>query len=214
MKVEVIREPVFCLKIRDFFTESVNKAIIEEALANESKFETASTVDAVDDYRVNLLCSYDKIYANKRDESALITALQTKFTLSDEFASMLSSSEFPLSEFKLTNNHETQVSRYGEGGHYFYHIDRNDKVGRLITVIYYFFKEPKAWSGGELCITNSLAHNSKLIEENPNIKTIMPENNMAVIFSTQILHCVLDTKSPKEFDKGRFSANIWLGIRR
>ena len=215
MKVEVIRDPVFCLKIRDFFTESVNKAVMEEALANESKFETAFIFDGInEERRNNMFCGYDKIYDKRRDESALIGALHTKFTLNEEFADILLTSEFPLSEFKLTNVHETQVSRYGENQHYTYHKDRSDKLGRLISIVYYFFKEPKTWTGGELCITNSLAYNGKLIEENPNVKTIIPENNMAVIFGNQTLHCVLDTHAPEQFDQGRFSANIWLGRKR
>ncbi len=41
--------------------------------------------------------------------------------------------------------------------------------------------------------------------------TIKPENNMAVIFGGKTPHFVHPTKSPKTFNKGRFSVNCWIG---
>ena len=36
---------------------------------------------------------------------------------------------------------------------------------------------------------------------------------MAVVFGSKIAHRVLPAKSPKKFEDGRFSANIWIGFR-
>ena len=49
--------------------------------------------------------------------------------------------------------------------------------------------------------------------DNPVIKTIVPKPNSAIIFGASSVHRVNVTKSPDEFAKGRFSANIWIGIK-
>ena len=36
---------------------------------------------------------------------------------------------------------------------------------------------------------------------------------MMVIFGSKIAHTVLPTTSPKTFDSGRFSVNIWVGVK-
>ncbi len=214
MKVEVIRDPVFCLILRDFFSKKISNEILEEAISNKEHFQLAPVNKGFDEsWRNNLRCLYDNLYKEKRDESKLLMSVSNKIIYSEEFISILLSCPSPICELGLVNYHELQVSRYGDNQHYIYHRDRNDKAGRLITIIYYFFKEPKAWSGGELCITNSVENKGKLLEENPNIKKIIPEHNMAVIFDKQVLHCVAETHAPEQFDQGRFSANIWLGRR-
>ena len=215
MDLEVIRDPVFCLKIKNFFKPEENKAILDEAIANQKEFKQAETFKGKDEYwRNNTTCFYNDIYEKRHDESALLTALNTKLTLNLEFKSMLKSSEFPLSEIQATNSREVSVSRYGKDQHYLWHMDRNDKTGRMITIVYYFFKEPPIWTGGELCLTNSPQAKGVLLEKNPNVLRIEPVNNMALIFGYLDLHCVLDTQAPEEFSQGRFSSNIWLGIRR
>lgn len=213
--LEVIREPVFCLKIKNFFKPEENKAILDEALSNQKEFKPAKTVGGKDEYwRKNLTCMYNDIYNKRRDESTLLTALHTKLTLNEEFTSMLKSSEFPLTEIASINNQEVSVARYGEGDHYLWHQDRNDEIGRMVTIVYYFFKEPQIWTGGELCLTNSPQANGVLLEKNPKILCIEPENNMALIYSYLDLHCVYDTHATNEFSQGRFAANIILGINR
>jgi Rps23 Pro-64 3,4-dihydroxylase Tpa1-like proline 4-hydroxylase len=51
------------------------------------------------------------------------------------------------------------------------------------------------------------------VDNNAELITIEPENNMAVIFGSRIPHTVLPTTSPKEFNRGRFSVNCWIGIK-
>ena len=97
-----------------------------------------------------------------------------------------------------------------------WHIDGLRDKSRFISMVYYFFKEPKGFEGGEICFTNSPIYNCHPIKE-PNFKEehyieITPENNMLVVFSSNLPHSVKDANaSDKSFI--RYSAQVWVGLR-
>jgi Rps23 Pro-64 3,4-dihydroxylase Tpa1-like proline 4-hydroxylase len=214
METILFRNPVPHLVIYDFFTKSQNELILLEALKHEKKFNTSTISKGIDkEYRNNKVAYYDELYDKKRDDSALLSCLDLKFKDDDEFKDILASSPFTLCDFSVCNFHETQVSRYGNDEKYKWHVDRIDNMRRHITLVYYFFKEPKRFKGGKLGLTNSPAYDAKLIDDEPRIKTIEPINNMAVVFSSTALHNVTPTLSFKDFESGRFSANIWIGYK-
>jgi Rps23 Pro-64 3,4-dihydroxylase Tpa1-like proline 4-hydroxylase len=72
---------------------------------------------------------------------------------------------------------------------------------------------PKKFSGGEICLTDGLSYGGKIIAEGQS-KEIEPINNRLVIFSSRAVHSVKPTVSPTDFADGRFSANIWIGVKR
>lgn len=212
-KYQVFRNPVFHLVIKDFFPKAINKSILKEAINNKDNF-TPGTIGKGFDlvYRSNVVAYYDQIYQYDRSKSFLLSALDGKFQSDSEFRQILATCPMPISDFMMTTTHESQVSRYGNEQHYDWHQDRFADIRRHITLVYYFFEEPKQWTGGDLLFTDSPGFETSLVEKNPNIKRITPENNMAIVFSSAALHRVESTKSPKEFGKGRFSANIWIGF--
>ncbi len=217
MDVEVIRKPVDMLKFPNIFGKKINEKILEEIISLEDKFKSATTGAkrlVNPDMRVNSVAYLDDIYPN-RLESFFLTETQRLFHDNMEFREIVSTFEYPINEFLSTDIHETQVSRYGnEGEHYDWHIDRFSSHKRILTMVYYFFKEPIEWTGGDIQFTNSPVYDGKEVEqlvEGENLITIKPENNMGVVFSASTAHRVLPTKSPAQFDKGRFSANIWIG---
>lgn len=213
MDIEVIRNPVYCLKINNIFDEKVNEKILAEAIGLGKQAVKATTLGKVqrEDFRSNDVLYYDEIYKNFRAGSDLLINLERLFG-KEEFKQILSSSPYPLADFGMTNRHETQVSRYGsDNQHYGFHVDQLGNKNRFITLVYYFYKKPKKWTGGEIQLTNSPIINGEPLEKDPEILTIIPENNTAIIFAGNVAHRVLDTKSPKDWDSGRFSANIWIG---
>lgn len=214
MRFEVHHKPVFYILIRDFFTREQHKAIIDEAMRNEPMFEDAVTGKGLDKkFRSNLVCYYDTFYFNNRDKSQFLSALDSKFKDS-KFGEILSSSPYPVTEFGGTNYHEAQISRYGGVlQKYDWHIDRFNNTTRTLSLVYYFFKEPKMFHNGELQLTDSPIADGFTIEDTPNIVTIKPENNMAVVFGSFTAHRVLPTKSPNEWSDGRFSGNVWIGFK-
>ena len=224
---EIYREPVYHIVIKDIFTAEINKKMLAEALSLEDKFQDsligAKGGELHKDVRSNTACYYDKIYVNKRDKSVMLKSLEELFLLKP-FFDMLSTSPYPVNEFPTTDYHETQISRYGTvkddknkwatmPARYDWHQDRIPGGRRQLTMVYYFCKNPKKWSGGEISLTASPCADGKLVEKDAKVKTITPENNMLLVFSATALHRVEKTSSPLEFDEGRFSANIWMGYQ-
>jgi SM-20-related protein len=212
MIIDIFKDPVPYIVIKDFFPTQINKNIINEVILNESKFSDATIGKGLDKtYRSNMVAYYDIMYDNDRSKSFLLSAIDGKFGLDKDFRELLSSSPYPMCDFPLTNYHETQVSRYGNQEHYDWHIDRMDNITRHITCVYYFFKEPKTWSGGYLHLSDAPIMQKQLIGKYAKTISIEPENNMAIIFSSTDSHRVEKTISTDIFEDGRFSANIWIG---
>lgn len=215
MKYEIDRNPFFHIIIHDVFSEEENKKIFDEAIKNKKLFKAATIFSGMDKkFRDNKVAYYDQIYLDNRKNSTLIVNTEKLFQQDVKFREVLSSSPPPFYDFGSTNFHETQVSRYGDKQEkYHWHVDRYTNFTRTISIVYYFFKEPRKWSGGEFQFTNSPIYKGKILEEKANIKSIIPENNMMVVFAGNYPHQVLPTKSPRKFDEGRFSMNCWIGIQ-
>jgi len=214
MKTEIIRSPVKALIFRNMFSEKVNEAILKESIFLEKNFISGMTSKGLDlNYRNNLVCYYDEIFVNNRNNSILLTTINELFSNNSQFRETIVSFGYPFFKYIKTNTHETQVSNYGRDNEkYDYHIDMIGKNKlRIITFVYYFFKEPKKFKGGEIEFTNSPIVNGNLVEENADTLIIKPENNMGIIFDSSVPHFVHPTSS-NNFNEGRFSVNCWLGI--
>jgi len=219
LKIQYFSSPIPHIIIENCFSKKINKKIIKESIKLKTKFVDASighnTIDKT--MRSNKVCYYHDVYPNEpkiRKSSPLLSSLNSLFANGD-FRHLLSSSPSPLSEFVMTNRDEIQVSRYGDNSQkYDWHIDRFENMERHITMVYYFNKEPKKYKGGELLLSSSPLYKHQLVGTNPKIKEITPENNMLVVFPSNVAHCVKSTTSPNPFEDGRFSANIWLGFNR
>jgi Rps23 Pro-64 3,4-dihydroxylase Tpa1-like proline 4-hydroxylase len=214
MKFTFIYEPVPLIIVRDIFTKKENKEILAEAVKNKKKFEHAVIgAGKKTDFRSNKVAYYDTIFMKDRSKSKLLSKLDVLFK-TPEFNEILSSAPHPINQFNLSNYHETQISRYGDGGQlYKYHIDAFSDTQRQLTMVYYFNEEPKKYKGGEIVFTRSPIYKGTPVDSNEEQIKIIPENNMAVIFGSHTPHSVLPTTSPKTFNKGRFSMNCWIGRR-
>ena len=213
MEFEFIYEPVQLIIVKDVFTKKENEEILAEAISNEKEFVPAETngTNSIKNIRNNISCYYDELYSKDRTKSKLLEAINGCFG-NPEIAEIFSSFTHPINLITETNNHETVMGRYGdEGQEYKYHADTNGSDGRLISIVFYFNKEPKEYEGGEIQFTRSPVHSGIAVDKNQTPINITPENNMMVVFGSKVAHRVLPTTSPKTFDSGRFSVNCWIG---
>lgn len=221
-KIEYIKKPVDALIIRNFFGEKLNKQILKHINHIRKSFVDATVgsnvkiVSIQRNIRNNQVLYLDELYPDITKSilsNALIEAIQ-----SDWLQQITSSSFSPVNDLDKTTRSEIQVSRYGDKNQkYEWHIDSHpNSMTRWITLIYYFFEEPKKWKGGEFCITNGVIYDSKLLKQipKPEILEINPENDMAIIMGSKIAHMVKPTTSPKKFMDGRFSVNMWIGFKQ
>jgi len=224
MNIQVKYSPVFHIIIDDFLPDEQNKEIFQHLLALEKSYKPSGIGHGQElnsEYRSNLSLNMDMQYqlpdefdsekiSQYRASSPLLKMLDG-FMSDEKVLSFLDAAPFPLCELRYCNYWSTQVSRYGQKDHYRWHYDYipND-TSRVITLIYYAHELPKAFTGGELCLTNGLLWGEELVGETDRA-VIEPKNNRLVLFDSRYLHTVLPTQAPHEFNKGRFSVNMWIG---
>lgn len=107
---------------------------------------------------------------------------------------------------------ESQLTAHNHGNYYKIHNDNGspDSASRVLTYVYYFHREPKSFTGGELVIYDSKSENGYLVAAKSH-KVIQPTNNTIVFFPSQCMHEVLPVTCPSEyFADSRFTINGWL----
>jgi SM-20-related protein len=107
---------------------------------------------------------------------------------------------------------ECQLTTHNENDFYKIHNDNgSDKTAaRELTYVYYFNREPKAFSGGELKLYDSRIENNYYVEAD-SFKLIEPINNSMVFFLARNMHEVMPVLCPsQQFQDGRFTVNGWI----
>jgi SM-20-related protein len=113
---------------------------------------------------------------------------------------------FPISQFEL------QLTATNNGQFFKMHRDDDsDSVySRMITFIYYFFREPKGFDGGALRVYDSrvdLQGNASAGD----FQTIHPSQNQMIFFPSNSLHEVLPVQCTSgDFADSRFTVNGWV----
>ena len=108
---------------------------------------------------------------------------------------------------------DLEMVSHGDGGFYARHIDtftgkdRPERGDRVISCVYYFFREPKAFTGGELRLhplrTKSAPEPEKI--------DLTINNDMLIAFSSWLPHEVRRiSNASNEFADSRFSVNCWI----
>lgn len=205
------------LIVKDLFGKDINEKMFKEAI-NLKEFYEQSTISVpaktLKTYRTNTVAYPDNIFNGRRHESDILKNVDLMLTDS-KISDMLKTIKEPLGLLGETNYNETQISRYGDDGQeYKFHKDKFNGVGRLISFVYYINKTPKKYTGGDITFSKSpVLDNGDLLDTKASSITLTPENNMGVFFPSSLIHGVMPTKSPTEFDDGRFSLNCWVGIK-
>lgn len=107
---------------------------------------------------------------------------------------------------------EAQLTAHNDGNYYKIHNDNSsdDTRTRQLTYVYYFYREPKAFSGGELAIYGPSC-NSGQGWTGAHYELVEPRNNSIVFFPSDYLHEVLPVKcASREFANSRFTLNGWI----
>ncbi|WKB55808.1 2OG-Fe(II) oxygenase [Eleftheria terrae] len=105
---------------------------------------------------------------------------------------------------------EMQVTASGDGDYFRLHADTDATDTREISFVYYFHREPRRFSGGELRLYQSKRVNDQLIPaDHP--QTLSPRQDMLLLFPSTNDHEVLPVRVPSgEFADSRFTLNGWI----
>lgn len=171
------KDPLPFLKINNLYDENELKLIWQEldflTCLNklESPEKTGTRIDKESKIALknNSGLFLDDIYT-KRNISNILS-INSKIFL-PEILNAFSKLSFGYQSIELTTSDRTLISYYENGGYYKPHKDNS-----LYTAITWFFKEPKAFTGGDFYFTDY------------DIK-INIQNNMTVLFPSFVTHSV------------------------
>ncbi|MBW3586156.1 MAG: 2OG-Fe(II) oxygenase [Cyanobacteria bacterium 0813] len=185
-------------QIDNFLTSAEKNKLIKYVLAKESEFVTTSTSTNADDYRRSMVL-------HSFPEFSELMVNRIKAILPDVLRK-LNIPSFPLGEI------EAQLTMHNDNNFYKLHNDSGspDTASRFFTYVYYYYREPKAFSGGELQIYDSKIENNFYVADET-FRTVEPRNNSIVFFLSRYMHEVLRVSCPsKAFADSRFTINGWV----
>lgn len=186
------------LLLENFLDPARHAELLGFVAAHEREFAaaTVSTKDA--DYRHSLVLhefpQFAKIFRDR--VNALTPRLAAEFGIN----------QFPFGDI------ECQLTAHNDGDYFRLHNDNGspDTLERAISYVFYFYNEPKAFSGGEFRLYDSRIANGRYECGDP-AADIEPKNNCILFFPSHCHHEVLPVRCPsKRFVDSRFTINGWV----
>jgi Rps23 Pro-64 3,4-dihydroxylase Tpa1-like proline 4-hydroxylase len=191
MKFRYFSEPIsFCI-IRNFYSEDEIRTIYEELNSLEPRFQdgaetgTAQTVTG-DPKKSNRGIFLDDFYGENRGKSAILTLNRKVF--SPEVMYELEKKSWIFKFLKRLNHDSTLLSLYKDGDYYRIHEDES-----FFTAIYYTWKEPKTFEGGDLYFGDF---------------KVPIKNNSLLIFPSNTEHEVKKVRGHGRYAISQFISNI------
>jgi Rps23 Pro-64 3,4-dihydroxylase Tpa1-like proline 4-hydroxylase len=186
------------LQLDNFLSAADHQRLLNYVIEREAEFVPTTTFTGEVNYRESVvLYSFSEF-------SELIT--QRLHQVLPQVFEQLGVAPFPVSQI------EAQLTAHNDGQFYKVHNDNgsHDTATRELTYVYYFYREPKPFTGGELVIYDSAIQNNYYIQADT-FKTVEPRNNSIVFFLSRYMHEVLPIHCPSQtFSDSRFTINGWI----
>jgi predicted 2-oxoglutarate/Fe(II)-dependent dioxygenase YbiX len=106
---------------------------------------------------------------------------------------------------------ERQLTVHGDGDHFTLHVDSAgpDVARRKVSAVYYFNRTPRAFSGGELRLFDTIEADGR-VEAAPTFCEVAPTDNSLVVFGSDAYHEVRPVQVPgNAFADRRFTIVCW-----
>ena len=192
----LVRHPV--VQLDGFLTGSEVAWLMELAFASEHRLVPSRLSDNRSDYRHSLVMQAPhevwELVAGK------IRAVMP------EVMPQLRLGKFTIGDV------DCQITASIDGSYFKMHTDAgaNETEKRQLTYVYYFNREPKGFTGGELRIYDDRIRNGKL-SATDSFQVIEPRHNSMVFFQAAVMHEVMPVTVPsKAFRDSRFTVNGWV----
>jgi predicted 2-oxoglutarate/Fe(II)-dependent dioxygenase YbiX len=107
---------------------------------------------------------------------------------------------------------EAQLTVHNDGDFYRVHTDDGDEGTRTreISYVYYFHRQPKRFTGGELVLFDGRIENGRVVGTGPPI-VVEPVDDSLVVFPSGCLHEVRPVQMlSADLGDGRFTINGWV----
>jgi Rps23 Pro-64 3,4-dihydroxylase Tpa1-like proline 4-hydroxylase len=186
------------LQIDHFLTSEEHQQLLDYVIAQADQFVPTSTFTGEQNYRESVV-----LYSFPEYEKLLTQRIRA--VLPDVLE------QFGISPFQASQI-EAQLTAHNDGNYYKVHNDNGspDTASRELTYVYYFHREPKPFSGGELVIYDSKIQNNYYVQADT-FKQVEPRNNSIVFFLSRYMHEVRPIHCPsRRFADSRFTVNGWV----
>lgn len=186
------------VQIDNFLTIAEKNQLLDYVLRRESAFVPTRTSTDDPGYRQSMI-----LHAFPEFSELMTNRIQA--IIPDVF------SKLGLPSFGIAQI-EAQLTAHNDGNYYKVHNDNgsSETATRELTYVYYFYREPKPFSGGELRLYDTKVENGFYVGAE-SFKTVEPRNNSIVFFPSRYLHEVLPVHCPSQaFADSRFTINGWL----
>jgi Rps23 Pro-64 3,4-dihydroxylase Tpa1-like proline 4-hydroxylase len=193
---DLIRHSV--VQLDGFLTPSEVAWLMELTFAAESRFVKSRLSDHRDDYRDSLMLSAP------HEVWELVTG-KIRAVMPDVMPRLR------VGRFTV-GNIDCQITASVDGSYFKAHTDAgvNETIKRQLTYVYYFNREPKGFTGGELRIYDDTLNNGKLAATEF-FQVVEPRHNSIVFFQSAVMHEVMPVSIPsKQFRDARFTVNGWV----
>ena len=190
-----------CVALREFFTARELAGLRDFVLNREPQFDASYVVaPGGSDQVVNSDHRRSRVLFDTGRFGRLVTD-RVLFHLSF-ITRKLRRTAFRVSDL------EAQITATNDGDFFGVHSDNSEPPyeARELSFVYYFHREPKPFTGGELRLYRPAAPGDPTHYE-----TVVPEQNTIIVFPSSLLHEVLPVKCPSRvFADSRFTLNGWL----
>jgi len=187
--------------VKNFLSEEQNKELLEKTL-NHKGWKDSTIVNSESEYRKSKV-----VYHLSND---IISLFEGK--IKDVYRGVLP--ELDMEDFDISKI-EIQMTSSNNGDFFKVHPDadyirgRGDVKKRKLSFVYYYFNEPKPFTGGDLKIYE-FKNDDRTIHDNEKFETIVPENNMLIFFECDYWHEVEMVNCDPSFENSRFTVNSWI----
>ncbi len=189
-------QPAKFICIRNFLSVEERSRLLEYVFLHESDFVPTTTSTGAIDYRKSkILYAFPEVadWMMPRIQSALFTVF----------------SQLPAFQ---SSEIEMQLTAHNDGNYYKLHNDNGsaEVATRELTYVFYFYREPKGFSGGELRLYDSKIEDGFYQCANT-FHEIEPEHNSIIFFQSHAMHEVMPVHCPSQaFADSRFTINGWI----
>lgn len=186
------------LQLEQFLTPEEHQQLYAYVIAQADQFVPTSTFTGQANYRESVVLYSFPDYADliaQRIQSVLPKVLEA-----------FGIEQFPPSQI------EAQLTAHNDQNYYKVHNDNGspDTATRELTYVYYFHREPKPFTGGELVIYDSKVQNNFYVQADT-FQQVEPHNNSIVFFLSRYMHEVLPIHCLSQaFADSRFTINGWI----
>tara|TARA_R100000030_G_scaffold28665_1_gene21154 strand:+ start:87 stop:701 length:615 start_codon:yes stop_codon:yes gene_type:complete len=180
MKIDVYKDPFPYILVKDLYTQEEEDLIKKECdfflpSLTYNRPGGAIDVDTGQSLKKNRGVFLDDVWAIHRELSYIIRVSRKLFTLLEEQKEKIGHDNWFFKNL-LSNVDNTLISYYEDNDHYLPHKDLG-----LYTVLTWFYKEPKSFTGGDFLFPDyDIRFECK--------------NNLTIIFPSMITHAVENVK--------------------